>query len=516
MRLLATTLFSCFLLGATAAQDAGRMLHRAELMQESNPDSCISLSQKSLTLIKGSQHNLRAYAYWNIAQAGLYQHRYHTALFYANKGRDLFAEHDTSLIYQHLLATTAWTYFDIGNYEQALPYHEQALKTAQIRGDLYSEVLYINAMGLCALSTMHYPKALAHFRKGLLLLGSGKVPYTSLKSVIENNIGIVYSKHEDWHKAEQYFLQSIANSSGKAASLLETYAMLSKVYLQLRMLDECEKYITKADSISYHTNYSFSLIEYFKIRSDYELFLGNFQSAYFFQRKYIELQDKIKNTETQKVTNYLLGMQEEKMQQDELIIQQNRKLNANRRILLLVIILITLFVIITLYYAFRSRSEKMLLRQQILAKELKEKEEEQTELNSKLKHKNELIETLAHTIAERNELVKTLGENVKKCHSNELKSAWRTFEHALRQYQDSNVLSEEFLDDLKCKLQTAFPKLTTKDIQLIIDIRNNLSTKEIAEKHFVEAKSIEMSRYRLRKKLKLAKGIRMRDFIMNL
>lgn len=510
-------ILSVLLLAAPAKSDSlVKQLQHASRLQESNPDSCIYITQKVYTLLTDDQVKEKSHAYWNLAQAYLYKHQYHTALFYALKGKELFNNEDTSRMHQDVLATIGWIYYDIGNSQHALPYHQKALEVAQSRGDLQSEVTYTNALGLNALSASQYQKALGFFQKALFLLERNGEPHNSLMSTLQNNMGIVYISYEDWNKAEEYLLKSIENSSGHASGLVETYALLAKVYLRTHQHNKCQRYLDMAEELSYQTSYSFSLIEYYQVRYEYERIVGNLQTAYRYQDKYIQLYKKINNRNVQEVMNYLLNVQDEKIKQDELLLMQAEKLQRGRRILSIVIVVFTLLVIAVFYYVFKSKAEKSLLRQQLLSQELQKKEEQQAELSNKLAIKNEAIETLALTISKRNELVKQMADSVHKSNSKEVTSAWKKFELALNQYDDSNHLSEELIEDLKFRLQSKYPSLTEKEIQLIIDIRNNLSSKELADKYHVEVKSIEMSRYRLRKKLQLEKGVQLKDFIMKL
>jgi len=492
------------------------LLNKAYGYQETNPDSCIYLSQKALTLISDKQIKERASIYWNLSQGYLYKHQYHTALFYGLKGQELFADKDTTRIYQNILATIGWIYFDIGNIQHAEPFHRKALQTAQRRKDIRSEVVYTNAIGLDVMNGGQYQKALGHFRKALFLLDQSSNSYTSLRSTVENNIGVVYLNQENWTKAEEYLLRAISNSSGEATPLLETYSYLSKVYLRTHQLEKCKNSLMKADALSYETSYSFSLIEYYQVRFEYEKLIGNLNVAYQFQNKYIELYKKINNKGVQNVMNYLLDMQNEKIQQDKLLLSQANKIQGNKTLLAVIAGISMVLIIGIFYYAFKSKAEKAMLREMLLCRELEEKEKQHAELNDRLAYKKEAVETLALTLSQHNELFKILAGSVNDSDSNELKDAWGKFEKALYQDSNTNILPEEFVEEFRYRLKSKYSNLTEKDIQLIIDIRNNLSSKEMADKHHIEVKSIEMSRYRLRKKLDIDKGIQLKDFIMKL
>ncbi|MFQ3212731.1 MAG: hypothetical protein ACI9C9_000257, partial [Marivirga sp.] len=75
------------------------------------------------------------------------------------------------------------------------------------------------------------------------------------------------------------------------------------------------------------------------------------------------------------------------------------------------------------------------------------------------------------------------------------------------------LLFNEVNDDFTKKIKANFPKITSLEARLCIYLRMNLSTKEIANLSHVTPRAIEMSRYRLRKKLNLAKEDSLSDFL---
>jgi len=66
------------------------------------------------------------------------------------------------------------------------------------------------------------------------------------------------------------------------------------------------------------------------------------------------------------------------------------------------------------------------------------------------------------------------------------------------------------------KLNNICPQLTLHEKELAGLLRINLSSKEIASLHNVSVKAIEMSRYRLRKKLQLESNDKLVDFLQKL
>ena len=66
------------------------------------------------------------------------------------------------------------------------------------------------------------------------------------------------------------------------------------------------------------------------------------------------------------------------------------------------------------------------------------------------------------------------------------------------------------------KLNTEFPELSATDKKLMMLLRIGLSSKEIASLFNISTKSVEISRYRLRKKLQLQKDTSLIDFCKNI
>ncbi len=92
----------------------------------------------------------------------------------------------------------------------------------------------------------------------------------------------------------------------------------------------------------------------------------------------------------------------------------------------------------------------------------------------------------------------TLLKNVEKNNSN-----WEQFATHF----------DEVNDDYLKKLKEKFPKLSNTDIKVCTYLKLNLSTKEIAQLMNISVRGVEISRYRLRKKLEIPTGTNMADFL---
>ncbi|NDB02453.1 MAG: hypothetical protein EBY38_02115, partial [Flavobacteriaceae bacterium] len=83
---------------------------------------------------------------------------------------------------------------------------------------------------------------------------------------------------------------------------------------------------------------------------------------------------------------------------------------------------------------------------------------------------------------------------------------WEFFEQAF------NHADKKFFKRIKEK----HPALTPNDLRLCVYLRLNLSSKEIAPLLNISARSVEIKRYRLRKKLDLERDINLSEYVINL
>lgn len=125
------------------------------------------------------------------------------------------------------------------------------------------------------------------------------------------------------------------------------------------------------------------------------------------------------------------------------------------------------------------------------------------ELLSKIK--DELLQSLkgigdAQTTAELKKIIKTLGEDEK------LDKEWDSFS------KHFDKVHSDFLVVLKEK----HPGITANELKLCAYLRMNLSTKEIAQLMNISVRGVEISRYRLRKKLEITTEKSLFDYLIGL
>jgi DNA-binding CsgD family transcriptional regulator len=147
----------------------------------------------------------------------------------------------------------------------------------------------------------------------------------------------------------------------------------------------------------------------------------------------------------------------------------------------------------------------------------------------KRKSTDEYSETvnMALNIIQKNESLKAISKKIDKYRANpkfvncypELFELQNMIRETLQLDKDRDtfeLMVHEKNELFYSKLHEKYPDLTHNEIRLSALIRLNLSSKEIASILNISIKSVEMNRYRLRKKMQLPSSINLTEFIRNL
>jgi DNA-binding CsgD family transcriptional regulator len=99
-----------------------------------------------------------------------------------------------------------------------------------------------------------------------------------------------------------------------------------------------------------------------------------------------------------------------------------------------------------------------------------------------------------------------------------LSSVIRIIDQNINNDDDWNFFEEAFNNadqDFLKKIKEIHPNLTPNDLRLCAYLRLNLSSKEIASLLNISSKSVEIKRYRLRKRMNLEHGANLISYILS-
>ena len=193
-----------------------------------------------------------------------------------------------------------------------------------------------------------------------------------------------------------------------------------------------------------------------------------------------------------------------------------------------IIILVSILLIINrLYDAFYERERKKLIKRnqrklQIndLASQRKLMKIRNEQLQNDIENKNREIAIATMSTVKRNEFLNKIINELKELDSNpRIDRLTKMIKKNLKGNEDWEFFEKAFNNadkDFLKKVKKEYPSLTHNDLRLCAFLRLNLLSKEIAPLLNISVRSVEIKRYRLRKKMKLARDESIVDHFVNL
>ena len=470
------------------------------------------------------------------------------ALEYANESLRLANRLKSDSLLMEANAHQATVYLHLGNYPRALQYYQAAIRGAQELSDSLRLSAALGNVGIIYYYQGNYDGALKQYLQALDQFPSikpGDQKATIRKANLLNNIGIVYDETKRYKEAGRYYEEALAlvrdSNDPVIANILNNQGTL---YRDLGNNELAFKYYRDAMELRKRQNNKFGLARsYHNIGQFYFKQLGNFDSAEYYLKKAIsygeeiglwetvesssellataykergafkealatlELNKRVKDTlfneeSTRKITQLEMQFEFDKKQNQIEAEQQERELYywIGGSGVFLLLIIVTLLFFLQRNKTRRSELEQahLNLEKINLKNDLAIKDKELAANIMYLLNKNELINNISEKLLEIKEQVAppsqaAVQKVVLDLQSNLQPELWQEFEFRFQQ------VHEHFYKTLNEK----FPDLTPSEIRLCAFLKLNMTTKEISAITHQNAKSIDVARTRLRKKLNL-------------
>jgi AraC family chitin signaling transcriptional activator len=203
----------------------------------------------------------------------------------------------------------------------------------------------------------------------------------------------------------------------------------------------------------------------------------------------------------------------------------------NFAILIYLILFIVLFYFVNKTYKnYYHKQKEKLIEENNLLLEIKELENEQQlmkitnqQLSQDVDSKNKELAVSTMSLIQKNELLAIIKDDLNKTSENtgnkSIKSVISTINKNLKEEDTWNIFKEAFNNadkDFLKKVKTSHAALTPNDLRLCAYLRLNLSSKEIAPLLNISVRSVEIKRYRLRKKMDLSHEQGLVEYILSI
>ncbi|MCC5943446.1 MAG: tetratricopeptide repeat protein [Bernardetiaceae bacterium] len=448
------------------------------------------------------------------------------------------------------------------NLQKITESNEAAQKQLELAEKIESKELFINAKMILASNMMQNKdlEGAENAYKSIIAYIKKNITETDLYEIaIYNNLAIIYKSQNRLEKAIIYSQKSIDLNLKKQdyIALVKTYNNLASTYADMNQIDKADSilslsqyYLSKVNAPNTHYNSYISYANYYNKLKRYE------QEANYL-KKAIDMKDSL-NAINQKEQAIALE-KEFKSKEDrikikllEAEVEKERVKNAYWVITVVAIILIIVAILYSVKQKIKMQKEqkqKVDLAFANTKKELEIKNMNNEKLNLEklnyqqaiqlqqlenekmktLKQKTEIrkaelerqleikeIELNASIIStlRRNEALQALKQDLREV--NNASTLIKKLDRIITVEEEVYVTSTKFEEVNKHffeNLKQINPKLTHNDLKICVYARMNMSTKEIADITNRSIKTVEGTRMRIRKKLKLDAEESLNEFL---
>jgi DNA-binding CsgD family transcriptional regulator len=161
----------------------------------------------------------------------------------------------------------------------------------------------------------------------------------------------------------------------------------------------------------------------------------------------------------------------------------------------------------------KAESELMNLKNEKLESEINFKN---TELASSAMHLVKKGELLTKIKSDLSHVIKTVENKEAKDEVKKIIRSLNEDESIDSEWENFTKHFDKVHSDFLIALKEKHPSITPNELKLCAYLRMNLSTKEIAQLLNISVRGVEISRYRLRKKLTISSGTNLFDYLINI
>ncbi len=485
-------------------------------------------------------------SYNNIGLVYEYQGAYTKAISYYLKSLKISEEIGDKKVIQSAYNNIGGLHTNQGAYDKALSYFFKSLKISNESGNKKGVADSYNNIGSIYWHQGREDESIQHYLKSLKIkeeIGDKRGLFSSYQ-----NLGVSYYTKGSYDKTLSYYLKSlnIAEEIGDKHGIATTHINIAS--LNIRLADSLARnetqrieYLKKAiknSSLSYKLAKEIGSLPLVSeacnsLMNTYSK-LGNYKRAIEFSEIYIiskdSLFDKTKTKELAKIeAKYEYQKQTEidslahvnEIKIKDQVLLREKEVSKMKIITFVIIGSIILIVTLLIIYLQRGRikKNKMISQQEkeLTNVNLKNKELENKNLLSELEYKHNEVVNFALHIAEKNDflenLQKTLNASNDQIDPKTLKKLIAQNLSTEKDREEFNANIESLNDSFFLKLDEKFPKLTKTDKRLCALLRLNLSSKEIASIQNISPNSVDVNRYRLRKKLDITTDKDLSNFL---
>ena len=421
---------------------------------------------------------------------------------------------DYQKLLPHLYHNTGEIFLEIGDYEEASARLIMSMELFHAQKDEFNAAL--NQFSLAKIKGIQGDTEAAI--TGLLDAVSIMTKLESWPNVANgyNSIAELYQKKGEERRAQEYLdlaLSIIENNTSTFAgpsSLYSTqiYTNVAEQAFKDGQMKKAMEFSKKSLGLALINQYKGSIAANAELISRIHEQEGRPDSALTYYRTMMQFKEEAqKEDNIKKITQLRMQYEFDAMLKEKELDEVRSKASQRQREILvfglLGFVLLTAIILWLLYRAQKSKADKAILREQNL-------QLERAQLDQDLEYKNKELATNMMYLLEKNEFITGIARKLSEAKGafnknnqdlvqqiiNELKQNSST-----KIWEEFEIRFKEVHAEFYTALNEKYPDLTPNEVKLCAFLRLNMSTKEISAITHQSVNSLNMARFRLRKKM---------------
>ncbi|UTW62930.1 tetratricopeptide repeat protein [bacterium SCSIO 12741] len=444
-----------------------------------------------------------------------------SALFYYFRSLKLSQTHQ----YDHLTVRACnglgILYIDLGEWEWAEKYQRQSLELGKQRKDRYAQMLNLINLGVIYQKQQRSQESLEHLNQALHLADS--LSDSACLALSYQNKALVFSDLGEGDSAVFYGRRGLycAQQSGDRKAEVHCWINASKGYLIQGFPDSARWAADKALKYADELEFTEGQKDAHRLWKDLEQQAGNHKAALFHAEQAKIYEDSLYSLRKMSNIKALEKKQVTEEAQRDLASTQNfwkRQLNKRQKLLTWLAIALLVILVLAMVYMVLYRKSRLKGKQKEVLWDAERKsrsahieqlESDAEQLHLKLEEKEKHLLTYTLELERKQKIIRQVEEklatgNPGREEAIELRTYLKSTQLNEQEWKEFNLRFEAVHQSFFQKLTQLYPGLSSTDLKLCAFLRMNLSSKQMASLLNIAPQSVDMARYRLRKKLGLS------------
>jgi len=487
---------------------------------QQNHDKYFQLAQEAIDLAKKNNfQDELAVLHANMGKYYDTKQVYDSSLFYYYKAIEYFEPRNNFKQLATLYNNVGGLQTTLKNYAKAKELLEKGVEIALKSEYLKALFLLYSNLAVVYKQQNEFEQARSYQEKALQL--AKRLQYVDNLATIYANIGSLYSNENQFRLAKQYYDSSliICEQTGLAYGVMLNNLNIGLAYLHLQEEDSALIYLKEAETLAKKfESYQLQVVIYEAIHQAFKT-KDLFEPALEYLHLSKRINDSLMSSEREQQILELQYKYEnalEKQQVLELESQLLQRQSQNRYYVILILIIFSIAIVISAYYIIKQRKTNYLKQQAELMlrnahaelaykkRELVNNTMQLSQMLEKIKNADETL--LKISISQPNDKDQMIEEARKYLKNINPGTSWNEFE---RRFQ-------EVFPEFTKNLLENHPDLSPNELRICSLLRLSLSSKEISALTNRSVRTVENTRFLIRKKLGLGSENNLISYLLSI